>query len=391
MSIKENIEQLIEENRQNLAHFNPVSFSRRATTLLRDAFKSECAPEGGFGDCHGAFGAVAKFLFEQGFVSATFHFLIEWWNDFAQRQATNGRRVYRAAIAYMLAHWYVESKDNGAALRWALLTHADDVLGNGAQVEGAGKQWLQAILGVSEADLNKFTAVAAAGLNSVNNTHNGNWAVTSGYAEDALVRFAETHPELAHLFAEESNTREYPLTAAYFHLLLNQVEATEGTTTERGNRLEHLATYLFLLVPGWVPVAKVKPDDQSSEHDIVVSNLNRTSDLSAELFGRRFLVECKNWKDPVRVSQVGYFLYRMRLTHCKFGVIFVKNKITGNEDEEKAARALLRRAFHEDGSICVVLDMNDLKAIADAKHTFYSLLLQQAQNLQFGGSGLHGS
>lgn len=391
MSIKEKIEQLIEENRQNLAQFNPIAFSRDATTLLRDAFQGECDPEGGFGDCHGAYGAVAKFLFEQGFVSASFHLLSEWWNDFAQIQAAHGRRVYRAAISYTLTHWYVKSKDNGAALRWALLTHADDVLGNGGEFEGAGKQWLQAILGVSEADLNEFTSVAAAGLNRVNNAHDGNWAVPSGYAEDVLVCLAETHPELAHLFAEDSNIREYPLTPAYFQLLLDQVEATEGTTTEKGNRLEHLAAYLFLLVSGWVPAAKVKPDDQASEHDIVVSNLNRTSDLSSELFGRRFLVECKNWEKPVRVSQVGYFLYRMRLTHCKFGVIFAKNGITGNEDEEKAARALLRRAFHEDGSICAVLDLNDLNALADVKHTFWSLLLQRSQNLQFGGSGLYGS
>lgn len=391
MGIKEDIDQLIERSRQDLAQFSPISFSTQARGLLRDAFQNECVPAGGFGDCHGAYGAAAKFLFEQGFSAAAFQLLIEWWNDLAQLQAEQGQRMYRAATAYMLSHWYIESKDNGAALRWALLTHADDILGNGAQVEGAGRQWLRTIMGVSEANLDKFSSVAAAGLDVVKNVHDGNWAVPAGYAEDALVRFAEAHPELSHLFVEESNIRAYPLTPAYSRLLLDQVEANEGTTTDRGNRLEHLAAYLFLLVPGWVPFAKVKPSDQSAEHDVVISNLNRISNLSAELFGRHFLAECKNWERSVSVSQVGYFLYRMRLTHCKFGVIFAKNGITGDQDEEKAARALLRRAFHEDGSICVVLDLNDLKALADETHTFWSLLLQRAQSLQFGGSALHGS
>lgn len=391
MGIKEDIEQLVEESRLNLAQLNPISFSAQAKTLLRSAFQSECDPEGDFEDCHGAYGTAAKFLFEQGFASAAIHFLIEWWNDFAQLQADTGRRVYRAATAYMLAHWYVKLGDKGAALRWALLTHADDVLGNDAQVEGAGRQWLQTIMGVSEAELDKFSSVAAVGLDKVNNFHGGNWTVAAGYAEDALVRIAQAHPELAHLFAEETTAREYPLTPAYFQLLLRQVEATDGSTTERGDRLEHLAIYLFLLIPGWVPTAKVKPDDQSSEHDIVVSNLSRMSNLSAELFGRHFLVECKNWAKPVRVDQVGYFLYRMRLTHCKFGVIFAKSGITGNQDEEKAARALLRRAFHEDGSVCVVLDLDDLKALSESKDTFWSLLLQRSQSLQFGGPTLHGS
>lgn len=386
MGIKEEIERLIEESKQDLARFNPISFSTQAATLLRDAFQSECDPTGGFSDCHGAYGAAARFLFEQRFSSAAFQLLLQWWNDFAQLQADGRQHVYRAATAYTLAHWYIEAKDNGAALRWALLTHADDVLGNGPQFEGAGKQWLRTIMGVSEATLDNFSAVAAAKLESIEN-----WAVVEGYAEDVLVRFVESYPELSHLFAEESNVREFPLTPAYFRLLLDQVESSDGSTTEIGNRLEHLAAYLFLLVPGWVPFAKVKPYDQSAEHDVVVSNLNRTGNLSAELFGRHFLVECKNWQKPIGVSQVGYFLYRMRLTHCKFGVIFAKGGVTGNEDEKVAARALIRRAFHEDGSICVVLSSQELNDMVDGKITFWPLLLQQAQGVQFGKPTVPGS
>ncbi len=47
------------------------------------------------------------------------------------------------------------------------------------------------------------------------------------------------------------------------------------------------------------------------------------------------------------MQYIGYFLYRIRLTHAHFGVIFAKTGITGDEDQEKAAYSLIRKAFHE--------------------------------------------
>ncbi|MCI0562084.1 MAG: hypothetical protein MN733_26655, partial [Nitrososphaera sp.] len=103
------------------------------------------------------------------------------------------------------------------------------------------------------------------------------------------------------------------------------------------------------------------------------------------LLGRHFLVECKNWDESVGVRDVGYFLYRMRLTHCSFGVIFAKDNISGKKGKgEIAARSLIRRAFHEDGNTCVVLDRNDLEGLAKRETTFWSMLLSKIELFRFG-------
>ena len=77
----------------------------------------------------------------------------------------------------------------------------------------------------------------------------------------------------------------------------------------------------------------------------------------------------------------------MRLTHAKFGVIFAKHGVTGDKTGNAgltAARELIRKAFHEDGNICVVLNRDDLDNLLDGKTTFWSLLLERVELIRFG-------
>jgi len=86
----------------------------------------------------------------------------------------------------------------------------------------------------------------------------------------------------------------------------------------------------------------------------------------------------------VGVRDVGYFLYRMRLTHAKFGVILAKKGITGTDTDEKAAHDLIRKAFHEDGNTCVVLDRADLGTLAKGQTVFWPMLLERIERIRFG-------
>jgi len=323
-------------------------------------------------------------LFKNGFTWAAEQLLFGWWDDFGLRQLEEKRHVYRAIIAYALMMMYAEIGDRGAALRWALLTQADDILSEHGEGGGAGKQLLRSTLGMSEPELQEFNSVVRQNMETVRKTHSDDWANPEGYAENAIVRFALRSLEFAHLFAQEVSVREFPLSLAYFSTLLRCVDATDKVAAAKGIALEDLASYLFLLIPGWVPSRNVMDEEWAFETDIVVSNLSRASNLSAELLGRHFLVECKNWNDPVGVKDVGYFLYRMRLTHAKFGVILAKNGVTGIETDERAARSLIRRAFHEDGNICVVLNRNDLATLAAGTIAFWSMLLGRIQRIRFG-------
>lgn len=279
---------------------------------------------------------------------------------------------------------YMAQGDKGAALRWALHTQADDMLGEHVEGGGAGKQWLLTILGMSKHALTEFNRIAAQNVRWIKEKANDDWSDVHGFAEDVVMRFALEKPEFANLLTLESAVQEFPISQGYFSSLLNRVGAPHPTTASKGDALEDLASYLFLLVPGWVPRRNLLDEYESFETDIVVRNLGRASNLTAELLGRHFLVECKNWGKSVGVRDVGYFLYRMRLTHARFGVLFAKTGITGDETNEKDARSLIRKAFHEDGSICAVLDESDLKSLSDGQLSFWPILLERIERVRFG-------
>jgi hypothetical protein len=104
------------------------------------------------------------------------------------------------------------------------------------------------------------------------------------------------------------------------------------------------------------------------------------------MFGRQFLVECKHRKEPIAVQEVGYFLFRMRMQHTKFGVMLSNLGITGgkNGTPERAARAEIMRAYHEDGSICIVLTRENLDELIRQDNGFFWMLLEKYEEYRFG-------
>lgn len=386
MTLSERIEDMIAK--ASPATFEPLDFLNEAKKLFRTAYG-----EGGeydavgenYRDIQSDIFNAADFLYANGFLWAAEQLLVEWWNDVGIRQCGEERHIYRANSAYKLTQIYIREKDWGAAVRWALLTQADDVLDQHERGGGAGKQWLRSVLGMTEAELVAFSRIAEGNLQAARDNGNGLLKM-EWFAEDVVVRLASMETAFEHLFSRPSAVKEFPISPGYFRVLLSNVDSRHHLTTkQKGDALEALAAYLFLLIPGWVPRRNVLDQQQGFETDIIVSNLNPASNLGSDLLGRYFLVECKNWSNAVGVSQVGYFLYRMHLTHCNFGVVFAKDNITGSSaGEEKAARSLIRRAFHEDGSTCIVLDQNHLESLAQGTSSFWPLLLREIERFRFG-------
>lgn len=332
---------------------------------------------------YNAYMFLADLLENNGLFPASETLLLEWWNDFGLRQQEGKERVYRAVIAFKLTGLYLHWGDKGAALRWALHTQADDILGQHGARGGAGKHQLRTIFGMSKSALEELNHIAEECRKEVEQKWGNDWSQPVGFPEEVIRRFALGEVMGAHLLAEAASMREFPLSPAYFQVLLDRVHSPTVNAQEKGDALEDLAFYLFLLLPGCVPRRNLLDEDLAFESDIVVRNLNQVANLTAELLGRHFLVECKNWEKSVGVRDVGYFLYRMRLTHARFGIIFSKGGISGGSDE-KAACALIRRAFHEDGSVCVVVDNEDLINLAQGKNTFWWMLLEGVEVLRFG-------
>lgn len=325
------------------------------------------------------------------FFNAGAHFsattlLIHGWNKLAERQIITGHRIYRASIAFNLAQLAYLQNDVGAAIWWALHTQADDHMG-GDSKGGGGRHMLKSVLGASQKALDALSSIGDKSLN-ITQAQN-NWKMPDSFAEHVVVTFALEKRALGYILGNNSITLEYPLSGAYYTALLSEVKVVEDeddklTNKNKGDALEKLAAYLLMLIPGWLPLPKVEDEKKTTEIDLVVRNIYPNNNLMADVFGRHFVVECKNWKKPVGSRDVGYFLNKIRQSHASFGIIFSKQGITGDNEEEKSAKELTRRAFHEDKSVCIVISYEDLKRIESGETTFRSLLLELFEEFRFG-------
>lgn len=329
-------------------------------------------------------GEVARTFFRR-FPLLSIQLLERYWIKLGLLQReTQTQQIYKAGIGYYLADLYLKRQDSGATTRWALLTHAEDALNY--HVTGSGAHLVRSTLGIDDSIVDKINEIAKSKRELAYD-----WSHYSRFAEDVILETLLGNSQYAFLFSHTTDVSEFGINPAYFQALYEQASNSE-TSHEKGKSLEHLAAYLFSLVPGWIPQRNLIKENKIFETDILVSDLSHFSNVNAELFGRNFIVECKNYtRERVGSSHVGYFLYRAHLTHVNFAVLFTMNGITGEGDDseaynidKKAATGLLRMAFHEDNIMCIVIDNRDLMKLKDEEISFRSLILQKANNTRFG-------
>jgi hypothetical protein len=321
---------------------------------------------------------AARNFLELGRIFAAYDILLYGWDLFNVIQQEKDIKIYKGIIAIWIAKIYHEYLgDIGAATRWALLTHIDDYfVGHGT---GEGTQGLLYSFGMNKKILDDLNKV----IESNKPKTSMGWSQSNGYADDMLVKFILEYPQYAHIFSSPTSVIEFPPCIPYLNQLWEAVKNAKSVN-KKGANLEYLVAYLFLLIPGFIPQRNLIPEHRDSEFDLVVSNMRLSGNLEAELFGRSFLVECKNWSSKVGVADVGYFLYRMKITHTKFGVLFAVNGITRGKKDLKHAENLRQRAFHEDDTICIVIDGQDIEHIISGETTFRSLLMEKTNALRFG-------
>jgi hypothetical protein len=325
--------------------------------------------------------AAWSFLSEQGWLLPARNLLRELWDSHAEAQRSSKQRVYRALLSQLLTQTTHQLGNGAEALRWSLLTQADDILGGHRHGGGYGKHWLYAIFGLSDVERKALDAVAAKCRKEAE--ANG-WDSPSGFAEEVLRRFVQNDENGRAVFQRLSGTEEFHLTRSYLRVLLDHMDDAPDNQS-KGKRLEDVAFYFFSLLPGCVPRRNLRDRAGASEYDLVVSNMSPTSSLIGDVFGRDFLIECKNWNKTVGAEHVGYFLFRMSLTHCRFGVILSRQGITAKSNGKGHAEALIDRAFHEHGSACVVVSMSDLEDLARGQIAgVTSLLIERLSELRFG-------
>jgi hypothetical protein len=196
-----------------------------------------------------------------------------------------------------------------------------------------------------------------------------------GISNGALRRYAAKIRNLAELNKEEARFPEwilqeldqewmteypspeeatvYAVNIVYIRWLLSKLGGD-------GSALERLAHYLLSCVPGFRVYMRTR--SKSTDYDVVCAPEGIPLDFRSDL-GRYFLCECKDWEKPTDVSAAIKFAGVLRSAKCRFGIIFSKNGISGQNRTKNAERELLK-IFQQDDIAVIVFSESDLNRVA---------------------------
>ena len=131
-------------------------------------------------------------------------------------------------------------------------------------------------------------------------------------------------------------------------------------TKERGDALEELFCYLLCELPGIVVRRNTRDPMRSKEIDITVANAHEARWL--KLYPTAFLVECKNWDEPVAAKVVADFILKLEESFVAAGVLVAANGITGNANSRTSAYQRIAMA-QQQGRRVIVITMEQIKAV----------------------------
>lgn len=369
------LERLLQNHKMTLSrrYFNAQKLLRK---LISQGGKYDVAdhPMDGVGQ----YISAALSFEKSGFVRPAEELLRIAWDIIAERQTISRKWMYRAMLAHKLSEIRMRENDVGQAARWMLLAHADDaVAGN---KKGLSRDLLRIQFGFSPKEL---ACLFEHAVQCRKESQSRDWCAPCSFAEEVLRRLMADQSFGVSIMAKTVSSQEFPISRIYLASLVIEQKKT-GSSTAKGNSLEALAFYLTSLLPGCSPRPKMLRDDTVFENDLVVRNASSDGSMVLDILGRHFLVECKNWESRVNVEHIGYFLFRIRLTHSRFGLLFAPKGITG-QSKGNAARKLLDLALHEDKTTCVIVDENALLEMMDGRTTsFLSQILENAHRIRFG-------
>jgi hypothetical protein len=164
--------------------------------------------------------------------------------------------------------------------------------------------------------------------------------------------------------------------------LVAQSREQSLSTTARGRAFEQLFCHLLLGVPGiQVETDKVNTF-QSDEVDISVANPGGTNGLAC--FPTLFLVECKNWKDPVDSSSIGAFNDKLRDRNVDLGVLVAASGVTGEPRTLRAAHFKAASA-QVSGRRIVLVTFDDIIGLKTSEE-FTGLLVKRLLGLVASGT-----
>lgn len=157
--------------------------------------------------------------------------------------------------------------------------------------------------------------------------------------------------------------QEYPsaVETAYYRanpLYIRYLVDALGEPT--GRVMERLADYLLSVIPGCRTYRRKKSG--STDYDVIFTLEGHGLDFRADL-GRYAICECKDWNKPVSAAAISRFCKTLQDAKCRFGITFAREGLTGH-DKAKNAELELIKTYQAVGMIVIVIDREDLEALA---------------------------
>jgi hypothetical protein len=165
--------------------------------------------------------------------------------------------------------------------------------------------------------------------------------------------------------------------------LYDQIDGEKFDKSEKGKRLEQLASILF----GEDSLFDLKKNYRTSTNEIDLllswSKKARIAGISNAFpfFGESFICECKNYEGRVNITYVGKFYSLLAVTKMKFGLLLAWEGITGRGEWYDSKGFIKKVALHDDTYI-VCLDKYDLKHIYDQSKNIFLILMDKYDALK---------
>jgi Restriction endonuclease len=145
----------------------------------------------------------------------------------------------------------------------------------------------------------------------------------------------------------------------------------------KGKLFELLIAYLMRTLGPFETRGRVRTLD--GEDDLIL----RDTSPQPSVLGDYILVECKNWERKVGAPEIKKFGHNVRAASCHSGIMAAKNDITGSEEEPTDARYTVRRHYHRDRIVLVVLTAGDLDRLVSRRVSLGDLLVTKYEEIRF--------
>ncbi|MHA1878642.1 MAG: restriction endonuclease [Promethearchaeota archaeon] len=149
---------------------------------------------------------------------------------------------------------------------------------------------------------------------------------------------------------------------------------------EKGVKMEILAFYLFSCFNGFVLF--YHPPSNAAKSDILIRNYHIYPPFKN--WGSYILIECKNEKKSISLSEVNHLLMSMANRKIKTGIFVAKKDFSndrGNNDL-KNAKLILNFAFQRTGDVVFRIILDEIEQIRNDDDLF-RILLRKYEEIQF--------